>query len=467
MKQTTLSSCKILLVDDNEQLLRSYSSVLNSEGFRNLLQCSDSRNVEKILSENEVAVVLLDLNMPHINGRDILPVITGRYPEIQVLVITAANEVTTAVECMRAGAFDYLVKPIEPERLVTRINCALEAWELRVENSLLNRQFLADELMFPESFSRIITVSKSMRDVFKYVEAVAGTSHPMLITGETGVGKELIADAIHRLSRREGDFVPVNVAGVDDNVFSDTLFGHVKGAFTGAQESRKGLIERARNGTLFLDEIGELKNESQVKLLRLLQEGEYRQLGSDDLLHSNARIVVATNRDLRAMQEAGKFRDDLYYRLRSHHVQIPPLRERPEDLPVLVKHFLAAGAMESGKPVPTAPPELVTLLANYPFPGNIRELEAMVFDAVSRHKSGVLSMNTFKDLVLPGKTTCTQMVVDKQGKGNPLESLQTLPTMNEIEDMAIQDAMRRTGGNQSMAAELLGISRQTLNRRLQ
>ncbi|MDZ7767137.1 MAG: sigma 54-interacting transcriptional regulator [Melioribacteraceae bacterium] len=232
------------------------------------------------------------------------------------------------------------------------------------------------------------------------MEAIAKTNLPVLITGETGTGKELIANAIHKVSGRKGELVPVNVAGVDDNLFSDTLFGHKKGAFTGAEIERKGLIERAEDGTLFLDEIGDLNIESQVKLLRLLQEGQFYPLGSDIAKLSNARIIVATNRSIKSLQSSNTFREDLYYRLRSHHINIPPLRERKKDIPYLIDFFLIRAAKELGKTKPRPPKELYTLLSNYHFPGNIRELEGIIYDAVSLHKSGILftRINSIKTL---------------------------------------------------------------------
>ena len=245
----------------------------------------------------------------------------------------------------------------------------------------------------------MVTGNKKMRAIFQYVEVVAGTRQPIMITGETGVGKELVARAIHQLSGRKGDYVALNVAGLDDMMFSDTLFGHKKGAFTGADQAREGFIARAAGGTLFLDEIGDLNESSQIKLLRLLQEHEYYPVGSDIVSKSDARIVLATNRDLQKMIAAGKFRNDLYYRLCAHQIHIPPLRERLDDIPQLLDHFLATSAAMVNKKKPTPPPELAVLLSIYQFPGNMRELEALVFDAVARHASGILSMESFRAVI--------------------------------------------------------------------
>jgi DNA-binding NtrC family response regulator len=368
---------------------------------------------------------------------------------------------------MQHGAFDYILKPVEKSRLIGGVKRAVELRELQRENQLLKAQVLSDKLEKPEAFSEIITTSAAMRAIFRYIEAIAGSPRPVLITGETGVGKELVARAVHTLSNRSGAFVPVNVAGLDDPVFADTLFGHKKGAFTDAREARKGLIERAAGGTLFLDEIGDLRLTSQVKLLRLLQEGEFFPMGSDVAKRSDARIVVATNQDLDALQSSGQFRKDLYYRLCDHQIHIPPLRQRREDLTVLVAHFLDKAAKALSKKKPTPPEELITLLSTYHFPGNIRELESMVFNAVSSHTSGKLSMDAFKSHIvkkLPGSNMDSTALISP--KGTQVSFSDQLPTLKQIEQMLIDEALKRSNGNQSIAALSLGISRQALNKRL-
>ena len=291
----------------------------------------------------------------------------------------------------------------------------------------------------------------------------------MLITGETGVGKELIAAAIHKRSGREGKFASVNIAGLDDQLFSDTLFGHRKGAYTGADKFRQGLIDQASNGTLFLDEIGDLHVESQVKLLRLLQDKTYYPLGDDFARLSNARLVFATNREIEFLSNPETFRTDLYHRLQPHHIHLPPLRERLDDIPVLVSHFLESAAAQLGKQTPTAPPELITLLGTYHFPGNIRELEGLVLDAVSQHTGGILSTATFRQKInkqstIPHEETTLKAGADTFADG--LSGLDTLPDLKEAEQQIISEALKRADGNQTIAAQLLGISRQALNKRL-
>lgn len=457
----------VLLVDDEEQSLTSFEMALRTVSLNNFIRCMDSREVIPLLTKQEVEIVLLDLRMPHLMGDELLPLISADFPEVPVIVITGANDVETAVKCMKLGAFDYMVKPVERSRLIGGVKRAIDLRELQRENRLLRAHVLSDKLEHPEVFSEIVTCSARMRSIFQYIEAIAASPRPLLITGETGVGKELVARAVHRLSRRRGAFVPVNVAGLDDNVFADTLFGHKKGAFTGADQARGGLLEQAAGGSLFLDEIGDLSHASQVKLLRLLQDGDYFPLGSDVAKRSDARILVATNQDLDTLQTGGRFRKDLYYRLCDHHLHIPPLRERPEDLPLLLNHFLEKASTALSKSKPTPPEELLTLLSAHHFPGNIRELEAMVFNAVSSHRSGKLSMDLFKSHIFQKPLTPSKERAEPaRGEGGTVSFCERLPTLKEVEQILVDEAMRRAGGNQSIAALSLGITRQALNKRL-
>jgi len=457
----------VMLVDDEAQALDSFELALRSGNVNNFLRCQDSRDVMPLLAEQDIEVMLLDLRMPHLSGEELLPKITSNFPHVPIIVITGADDVETAVKCMRAGAFDYIVKPVERSRLVASVKTALELRELQRQNQLLRAHVLSDQLADPEPFAEIITNSKMMRSIFQYIEAIANSPQPVLLTGATGVGKELAARAIHTASGRQGDFIAINVAGLDDNVFADTLFGHRKGAFTGADQSRTGMVEKAAEGTLFLDEIGDLSHASQVKLLRFLQDGEFFPLGSDVAKRSNARVVVATNQEIETLQDSGKFRKDLYYRLRIHHVHIPQLRDRKEDLPLLLDHFLEKASKTLGKKKPTPPKELISLLGAYHFPGNIRELESIIFDAVSKHKSGKLSMEVFKSYI-----SKQQPAIKPDSKrlprddSAPISFSEKLPTLKQAELLLIAEAMKRADGNQAIAAMHLGISRQALNRRL-
>ncbi len=458
----------MLLVDDDPEMQRSYAFTLKSHGINNLVQCQDSREVEALLENQTFQIMLLDLNMPHLSGRDLLPRAVQRCPDMPIIVVTGVDEVKTAVICMRDGAFDYMVKPVEESALIAAARRAFEVREVRRENALLKEHLLSAELKRPEAFRPIVTASRQMHAMFQYIEAVSTTPQPILVTGETGVGKELVAQAIHAVSGRTGKFVPVNIAGLDDNVFSDTLFGHVRGAFTGADSVRKGLIEQAAGGTLFLDEIGDLNATSQVKLLRLVQEREYFPLGSDVAKRTDARIIVATNRDLQALQREGTFREDLFFRLRSHLIRVPPLRERIGDLPMLVDHLLEKAAREMEKRKPTPPAELLPLLTAYRFPGNVRELEAMCYNAVSTHRQGMLDLASFRETISQSTDLPLEPLPLPRGADlpSPFSPMRPLPSLAQAEEMLIEEALRRTDGNQTMAAQLLGITRQTLNRHL-
>ncbi|MGH7493072.1 MAG: sigma-54-dependent transcriptional regulator [bacterium] len=466
MAHTTYPEYPVLIIDDEEQFLFSAEITLHAGGINQVNTCRDSRQVLARLAQQRHSVVVLDLYLPHLPGKDLLPQIVEAYPEIPVIVLTAINEVETAVECMKAGAFEYVVKPVDDARLVTTIRHALQIQEIKNENDLLKKSLLSEQLRHPEAFDEIITKHAPMRGIFKYIEAISPTPLPVLVTGETGVGKELVAKAIHRASGRPGEFVAVNVAGVDDALFSDTLFGHLRGAFTGADRLRRGLIEQAANGTLFLDEIGDLSAESQVKLLRLLQEGRYYPLGSDMPKISGARLVAATHQDLAAKQSAGTFRKDLFYRLQAHHIHLPPLRERLDDLTLLIDFYLEKAARLLNKKHPTAPRELVALLRTYHFPGNIRELEGMIFDAVSRHDSGVLAMQSFREKISQHAEIHANLVVPHDEEQALLTFSDRLPTLERAEQLLIEEALRRSGGNQSIASSLLGLSRRALNNRL-
>lgn len=468
---TKYPSNPILLVDDEQVFLESCSLLLRSVGLNNLVLCQDSREAIVLLKNQNFEIVLLDINMPFISGREVLKIANHEFPDVPVIILTGVNEIDTAVEFMKNGAFDYMVKPVEESRLTSGVKRALEFRTMKQEYSLLKNYLLTDNLEHPEAFKEIISKNKMMHSIFQYIESIAKTSHPVLITGETGVGKEQIAKALHFLSECEGQFVPTNAAGLDDTVFPDTLFGHNKGAFTSADQHREGLIEQASDGTLFLDEIGDMTSASQIKLLRLLQNGEYYPLGADVPKITNARIVVSTNQDLRALQKEEKFRMDLYFRLRTHQIDIPPLRNRLDDLPLLVEHFIEKASSAQGKKKPAYPRELIALLKTYDFPGNIRELQNLIFDAVSRHKKGTLSVSIFREYIGKERKAGRNDVEkdsDRSATYFPFTISQNgiFPTLKETEQFLIEEAMKGAGHNQTTAAEMLGLSRSALNKRL-
>ncbi len=393
---------------------------------------------------------------------------------VPVIFVTGTHDQETICECYQSGGDDYLGKPIRDYELLAKITLQTRMQkqsqvihEIEDENMSLGRYLLYGESAAAEYFRAIITVDAKMHQIFKYIDSISRSSRPVLVTGETGVGKESIAAAIHNRSGRKGRLVTINVAGLDDNLFSDTLFGHEKGAYTGADNARMGLIEKAAGGTLFLDEIGDLRPESQVKLLRLLQEGEYYPLGADRRKLSDARIVVATNRDLDGMMGEGKFREDLVYRLRTHRIHVPPLRERKNDLHLLVNHFVAAASKELKCSQPKVSDALVPVLSRYNFPGNIRELESIIFDSVSRSGGKMLTPDMFPECST-GDPPLPEAQEVPEASDLQLETLfdNRFPTLKEANDYVIQAALTRANGNQTVAASILGMTRQALHRRL-
>ena len=449
----------IVLVDDESAAREGMEILLRSAGMGHTAQCADPREVMPALARQRASVILLDLGMPHIPGETLLQQIAAEYPAIPVIVVTGTDTVDTAVFCMRHGAFDYLVKPLDAERLLTAVRRALDHHSLEEENLRVRAKLLSPTLEHPEHFRHIVTSSPALAAIFQYVEAIAGLPHPVLVTGETGVGKELVVRAIHAASGREGELVSVNVAGLDDALFSDTLFGHTKGAFTSADKARDGLILKAQGGTLALDEIGDMSMQSQVKLLRVLQEGEFLPTGSDVPRKTDARIIATTNADLDALQAAGTFRKDLYYRLNAHRIVVPPLRLRHEDIPLLAHHFLAAFAQEMGLSTPPIPRAFLATLEANNLSGNVRELRAMMLDAITRKKMGKSPFGEEGDATDTttehANDTCAGLVFPP-----------VLPTPRQAVAHLVAEAMRRANGKQSAAARLLGITQQAIAKRL-
>lgn len=478
MKQQLYPQKPILIVDDEWGALENYRTVLEGEGLNNLLLHDDSRDVMSLLSKQEAAFVILDLNMPYLSGEELLQEIKIKFPELHVIIVTAVDDMQKAIACMKAGAFDYLTKPLALDALLANIRRILQMIQLEDEVHALTNTMLDGRLKNPQAFGQFITCHPKMFTIFKYMEGIVRSTEPILVCGESGTGKEVIANAMYKLSGVRGEFVKVNVAGLDEQTFSDTIFGHKRGAFTGAERDRAGMIATAEQGMIFLDEIGDLSLTSQVKLLRLIQENEYYPLGSDKVQKSTARIIVATNRDLDELRAKGEFRPDLYFRLKRHFILLPPLRERIEtDLSLLIDHFLEQAALRLHKLKPTVPPELYQLLATYHFPGNIRELESIIFDAVSRHESKVLSLASvteyFRDSkgIIQGISNepVSLAVGSEQLPANDATSIHytgRFPRLKEVEDFFIIEAMKKARDIQSIAAKLLGIAPPTLNKRL-
>ncbi len=474
MITSKMKNCPILLVDDEPAELEAYSLLLTSMGMKNVRTLSDSRSVLATVENMQSPVLFLDLNMPHMSGQEVLRELKIKNPQIPVIIITADSEIETAVECLKLGAQDYLVKPIDLKMFSSALRNSLEIGLLRNEVMSLKGISFSSREFTNTAFDQIVTKSPLMFGIFQYIESIATSGLPTLILGETGSGKELIAKAIHEVSGLSGEFVAVDISGLDDALLSDTLFGHAKGAYTGAESVRAGMIEKAADGTIFLDEIGDLSEVSQVKLLRLLQEKIYYPLGSDQPKKCYARIITAANKDLSKLAgQEGEFRMDLYYRLSTHLIKLPPLRDRKEDIPLLVKHLIASGAVAMNKEIPTISPQAIQLLTQHPFWGNVRELKAYISDAVARCTNGHIQDHLITDR-LAGATAIknTDSIHTNSGPANsadsnPLEALfGHFPTLDELAEYAINSALNISGNNQSQAASLLGVSRQALNKRL-
>jgi len=459
---------RLLIVDDDWDFLELMKARLTGAGFQQVRIEDDPLKAAALIQTGEAFdIALIDMTMPEMSGLELLDLVKNNSPRTECIMVTAVNDVGVAVRCLRKGAYDYLVKPISEEDLVFSLRRTLEKKRL-LEILDLEKSNALPVFSHPEAFQAILTRSPAMMRLLKEAELHAGSDVPILITGESGTGKELLARAVHTVSPRSRyPFMPVNMAAVSASLFEAEFFGHTRGAFTGAEKERVGYLKHANHGTLFLDEIGNLPQEMQGKLLRVLQDGEYTPVGSSLSQKVDVRIVAATNEDLESLISERMFRKDLYYRLCGHRLQIPPLRERPEDLPVLLDHFLEKAANSLKKKKPTPPDELSKLLAAYHFPGNIRELESMVYNAVSIHTAGKLSMDAFKSDIFkaqPGLADATAGPVDAAGGATVFPD--PLPTIKQVDRMLVDEALRRSGGNQAIAAMMLGITRQALNKRL-
>jgi len=456
-----------LMIDDDTAVLRAQSSVIVGAGFEEPLACTSGSLAASLIDAHPVDVILLDLLMPGEDGEALLSRLQEMRPDVPVIVITAVRDVDTAVRCVQRGAYDYLVKPVESDRLLASLRRAMTFRAARSICRAIGDRLLDGQLRHPEHFSAIVTVDPKMRAVFLFLEAIAPVSQPILLQGETGTGKDLLAQAVHLASGRTGQFQAVNVAGVDDSMLNDTLFGHIKGAYTGATEPRKGILGQTEGGTVLLDEIGDLGLASQIKLLRVLESGEYYPLGSDLPRRTTARFLLSTHLDLEDLVNRGRFRNDLYYRIAMHRVRIPPLRERKGDMPMLTELFVREAAKELDRPAPRIPAQLYRLLDTYVFPGNVRELRAMVFSAVSNSGSATLSMSPFKgamgdSILLKGQNAEVPIEANERG----IRFGERLPMLKDVTRALINEALKRSQGDQTIAAQLLGISHQALNKRL-
>jgi DNA-binding NtrC family response regulator len=440
----------ILIVEDEAKMRRLLELNLGEDGFATL-SAGDAEAGLKLLRENSVDLVVTDLKLPGMNGLEFLQAIKRQNAALLVVVMTAFGTVETAVEAMKAGASDYVLKPFSLSEMRMVVRKELDVRDLREENRSL-REALGKRYVHPNVVAR----SVKMQEVLATVDRVARTNSTVLLGGESGVGKDLIARAIHEKSRRtSGPFIKINSTAIPENLLESELFGYEKGAFTGATTSKPGKFELADKGTLFLDEIGDVPPAIQVKLLRVLQEREFERLGGTRTVKVDVRLIAATNRDLREALEQGTFREDLYYRLNVVPIDIAPLRQRKEDIPDLVNLFISRFAGDSGKPVKSITPEAMQILVNYHWPGNVRELQNIIERACALAKGTVLEAADIHLDVRPAKT------------GNDASGF--LPegmTLEHWEDEMIQEALRRANGNKSQAARLLGLSRNALRYRL-
>jgi DNA-binding NtrC family response regulator len=440
---------RILVIDDESNARNALAEILREEGYSAETAADGFKGLSRF-HEFSPDLVLTDLKMPGMDGVQLLEKIREVDPSVPVIVMTAFGAVDTAVAAMRAGAADYVTKPINTDELLLIVERSLEGGRLRRE-----AQDLKNQLAERYRFDNIVGNSPQMQQVFKVVAQVAPSRATVLLTGESGTGKELVAAAIHHRSpRKDGPFVKLHCAALAESLLESELFGHEKGAFTGADRRREGRFERAAGGTLFLDEIGEISTSTQVKLLRVLQEHEFERVGGSEPVRVDVRVIAATNRDLRQMVQEGRFREDLYYRLNVINVQLPSLRDRPSDIPALAMHFLKRYADENGKRVDRISDASLARLVGYPWPGNVREIENVIERAVVLAEGDAIEPAHLPPEVMPRR--------DRGGA----PSIPGSP-MADIERYAILTTLEAVGGSTSKAAEMLGISVRKIQYKLQ
>jgi DNA-binding NtrC family response regulator len=406
------------------------------------------------IAQGDFRLVLLDLMMPDADGMELLRAIKSRYPHIECIVFTAVDDVDTAIQAVRFGAYDYLVKGQNNEKLVITINRALERYALHLERRLLTSRPSFADLKHPRAFAEIITADPAMALVFRQVEAVAPTDYSVVITGESGTGKEMLAQTLHRLSHRgDAPFIAVNMAAFNRGLFEDEFFGHTRGAYTHAISAKKGFIEEAQGGTLFLDEITELDLDLQGKLLRVIEEKEIYRLGSTQLRNIDVRFVAATNRDIQSEIKAGRFRADLFYRLNTCNLLLPPLRSRRQDILPLAEHFIQTHSKRMRKSIRGLTPELKKRLQSYAFPGNIRELQNIIAAAV------LVEENEWLTPLSVGASL-------PETPENAPDNTDVFLSLAEIECRHIRRVLEATQGDRTQAAEILGINPSTVYRKI-
>lgn len=440
-------SQQILVVDDDPSNRVTLQRLLEREGYR-VSQADSGRTGLEVLRDSGIDLVLTDLKMPGMTGLDLLKAVRAIDPDIEVVVMTAYGTVETAVEAMKEGAYDFVAKPLKRLELVTTVRKALEKRALQVENRRLREQLGAI------GEGELIGRSDVMRALLDEVEQVAPSDATVLLSGHSGTGKGRIAKLLHRMSRRrDRRLVTVNCAALPESLLESELFGYEKGAFTGANSRKEGRFDLARGGTLFLDEITEIAPPVQVKLLRVLQEGEYERVGGTDTIQADVRVVAATNRDIEADVEAGRFRQDLFYRLNVIRLDVPDLRERDGDVPLLAQHFLAAFARKNNKDVVGFSPDALDAMNAYGWPGNVRELENAIERAVVLCRTEVIGVDDLPRAVRGARG------------GRSFLSFEVGTPLKTVERRMIEATLRHCGGDKGLAASLLGITARTIYRR--
>ena len=441
---------KILIIDDEKSVLDMLNVVFKKEGYRVKASLSAPKALEMI-GEEDFDLILSDIRLPQMSGMELLRQVKEKKPDTPVVMITAYGTIKQAVEALKAGALDYVVKPFDVEELKIIVSQGLEKIRLREENILLKK-----ELKEKYSFKNIVGKSKKMKEIYSLIEKVSATDSTVLITGESGTGKEMAARAIHLLSRRwDHPFVSINCGALPENLLESELFGHVKGAFTDAVANKKGMFEVAEKGVLFLDEVGEMFPWTQVKLLGTLQDKKIRRVGGTEEIPVDVRIIAATNQDLKTKIEEEKFREDLFYRLNVISFEMPPLREKKEDLPLLVSHFLQKYCPKMGKKMKRIVPEVMNIFESYPWPGNVRELENVIERIIAIEERETITEDSLpEELLRPHKKPGASLLFQPGFKLNSY--------LDEIAQNYIIQARQVADGNLKETASLLGVSYRTL-----
>jgi DNA-binding NtrC family response regulator len=446
-------TARILIVDDEEIVIRSCLRILDGHGYR-VDSAGNGRDALRLVDDNAYDLVVLDIMMPGLDGLEVLQQLKEHHPEVDVIMVTGLSQIQTAVKAMKLGAFDYLPKPFDPDELEQVVARALEHRRLTQENRALKA-----EVGSRYRFENIIGASPAMQAVFRLIAQCAPTHSTVLITGESGTGKEMIARAVHHNSLRKNQpFVAVDCNTLSEHLLESELFGHVKGAFTGAVAAKRGMFELASGGTLFLDEFGNIPLDTQAKLLRVIQEREYRAVGGTTTLQANVRLIAATNKDLKALVAAGRFREDLYYRINVFPIHAPALRDRREDIPALAYHFLKQVCAELERPVPELSEAALSLLVRHDWPGNVRELENAMQRAVILCPDRLIRQSHLAGLVdeRPGAD------LDVPRTSDELKRLKKLAREKSVEDLErsfVVETLARTGSNVTRAAEETGMQR--------